>query len=103
MIGDALVFDSVNHIFNFDAANARGSAGDMFSQHLFAFHNVLTPPGEPLLSAEEFLRTWSPEEIREMVYEQSNTDMARRHAAAAHGPVPRRAVAVAGVRRLAAT
>lgn len=76
MIGDALVFDAVNHVFNFDAANARGSAGDMFSQHLFAFHNVLTPPGERLLTAEEFLRTWSPAEIREMVYEHSSTDMA---------------------------
>lgn len=76
MIGDALVFDSVNHVFNFDPSNTRGSAGDMFNQHLFAFHNVLTPPDEPLMSAEEFLRTWSPNEIHEMVYEQSDTDMA---------------------------
>jgi uncharacterized protein len=76
MIGDALVFDAVNHVFNFDPENARGGAADMFSQHLFAFHNVLTPPGEPLLSSDEFLKTWSPAEIREMVYEHSSTDMA---------------------------
>ena len=38
MIGDAFVFDGVAHIFNFDEDNAYGSAGQMFSNHLYAFH-----------------------------------------------------------------
>ena len=75
MIGDALVFDGVAHPFNFEADNARGPAGQMFSNHLYAFHNVLTPPGQPLMSAEEFLHKWTVEEIHEMVYGNSDTDM----------------------------
>jgi uncharacterized protein len=43
MIGDAFVFDGVAHPFNFEADNARGRAGQMFSNHLYAFHNALTP------------------------------------------------------------
>ena len=75
MIGDALVFDGVAHPFNFEADNARGPAGTMFSNHLYAFHTVLTPEGLPLMSAEEFLHKWSVEEIHEMVYANSDTDM----------------------------
>jgi uncharacterized protein len=44
---DVLVFDCVAHPFNFDASNAIGNAGELFRQHLFAFHNVLTPEDEP--------------------------------------------------------
>jgi hypothetical protein len=75
MIGDAFVFDGVAHPFNFEADNARGPAGQMFSNHLYAFHTVLTPQGQPLMSAEEFLHKWSVEEIHEMVYGNSDTDM----------------------------
>lgn len=75
MIGDALVFDCVAHVFNFDKANSLGSGGDMFNNHLYAFHQVLTPANEKHLSAEEFLREWSVEEIDRMVYEESDTDM----------------------------
>ncbi|MPZ90550.1 MAG: amidohydrolase family protein [Actinobacteria bacterium] len=75
MIGDAFVFDCVAHVFNFEAKNALGSAGEMFSNHLYAFHQALTPEGETVLSPEEYLRQWTPEEIHEMVYEGSDTDM----------------------------
>src|SRR5680860_657820 len=75
MIGDALVFDGVAHPFNFEPDNAYGWAGEMFSNHLYAFHATLTPEGEPVMSAEEFLHKWSIDEIREMVYERSQTDM----------------------------
>ncbi|TCJ15071.1 amidohydrolase [Rubrobacter taiwanensis] len=73
--GDVLVFDGVAHPFNFDSSNYLGSAGEMFANHLYAFHTVLTPEDEPKLSAEEFLREWRPEEISEMVYRESETDM----------------------------
>ena len=43
---DVLVFDCVAHPFNFDASNVLGNAGELFRQHLFAFHNVLTPEAE---------------------------------------------------------
>ena len=46
----------------------------MFINHLYAFHNVLTPEGQPLLPPEEFLRQWTVDDIDEMVYEHS-TDM----------------------------
>jgi predicted TIM-barrel fold metal-dependent hydrolase len=76
MIGDAFVFDGVNHVFNFEPDNAFGNAGAMFNNHLYAFHATLTPPGEEVLPPEQFLRKWSPQEIHEMVYSQSGTDMA---------------------------
>lgn len=75
MIGDAFVFDCVAHPFNFEPSNAYGAAGQMFSNHLYAFHKALTPPGERVMSADEFLKRWDIEEIREMVYSKSSTDM----------------------------
>src|SRR5690348_18442365 len=75
MIDDAFVFDCVAHVFNFEAKNAFGSAGEMFSNHLYAFHNALTPEDQPKLPPEEFLRQWTPSDIRKMVYEESDTDM----------------------------
>jgi uncharacterized protein len=76
MIGnDAIVFDGVAHVFNFDKKNALGPAGEMFINHLYAFHNVLTPEGQPLMAADEFLRQWTVDDIDEMVYRHSSTDM----------------------------
>ncbi|MCA1728726.1 MAG: amidohydrolase family protein, partial [Actinobacteria bacterium] len=75
MKDDVLVFDCVAHPFNFDPSNAIGNAGELFRQHLFAFHNVLTPENEPKLSSDEFLKEWSTAEIARMVFEESDTDM----------------------------
>jgi predicted TIM-barrel fold metal-dependent hydrolase len=75
MIGDAIVFDGVAHVFNFQQKNAFGPPGEMFSNHLYAFHAALTPDGETVLPPEEFLRQWTLDEIDEMVYRQSATDM----------------------------
>src|SRR5215203_3978544 len=72
---DVLVFDCVAHPFNFDPSNALGQAGELFNNHLYAFHQVLTPENEPKLSADEFLKEWSTEEIARMVFEESETDM----------------------------
>ena len=72
---DVLVFDGVAHPFNFDPQNALGKPGAMFNQHLYAFHQVLTPASEPKLSAEQFLRKWEPNQISRMVFEESDTDM----------------------------
>src|SRR6266508_3751126 len=70
-----LVCDGVAHVFNFEKKNAFGQAGEMFNNHLYAFHAALTPEGQPVLQAEEFLRQWTIDEIDQMVYEGSDTDM----------------------------
>jgi predicted TIM-barrel fold metal-dependent hydrolase len=76
MIGDdAVVFDGVAHVFNFDPKNAFGRAGELFNNHLFGFHQALTPEAEPKLAAEEFMRQWTVDEIDRMVYQESATDM----------------------------
>lgn len=75
MIGDAFVFDCVAHVFNFDKKNAFGSGGEAFIDHLHGFHSVLTPDGQRVLSPEEYMRQWTPEEIHRMVYDESDTDM----------------------------
>jgi predicted TIM-barrel fold metal-dependent hydrolase len=75
VIGDAFVFDGVAHVFNFDKKNALGPPGEMFNNHLYAFHAALTPEGQTVLPAEEFLRQWTVDEIDELVYRQSPTDM----------------------------
>jgi uncharacterized protein len=72
---DAIVFDGVAHVFNFEKKNALGPAGEMFINHLYAFHATLTPEGQPVMPAEEFLRQWTVDDINEMVYEKSSTDM----------------------------
>ncbi|MDQ3659590.1 MAG: amidohydrolase family protein [Actinomycetota bacterium] len=75
MIDGAFVFDSVAHAFNFDKKNAFGTGGEMFINHLYGFHAALTPEGQTVLPAEEFMRQWTVEEIDRMVYEESDTDM----------------------------
>ena len=75
MIGDAFVFDGVAHVFNFEKKNALGPPGEMFNNHLYAFHATLTPDGQTVLPPEEFLRQWTVDEIDDMVYRQSGTDM----------------------------
>jgi hypothetical protein len=72
---DAIVFDGVAHVFNFEKKNALGPAGEMFINHLYAFHATLTPEGQPVMPADEFLRQWTVDDIDEMVYRQSSTDM----------------------------
>ena len=68
----AFVFDCVCHIFNFDPANAIGPPGQMFDEHLYAFHQLLTKEGERILGREEFMKEWSVDEIYEMVIEGSD-------------------------------
>ncbi|GIU92392.1 MAG: amidohydrolase [Acidimicrobiia bacterium] len=75
MIGGAFVFDCVCHCFNFDLKNAYGPPGELFIHHLYAFHSLLTKEGERILTAEEFMREWSIDEIYRMVIEESDTDM----------------------------
>src|SRR3954462_9914940 len=72
---DAFVFDCVCHIFNFDPANALGAPGQMFDEHLYAFHQLLTKEGERILNRDEFMKEWSVDEIYYMVIEGSDTDM----------------------------
>jgi len=72
---DAIVFDGVAHVLNFEKKNALGKAGEMFDQHLYAFHAALTPAGQRVLPPEEFLRQWTIDEIHDMVYQESRTDM----------------------------
>ena len=69
------MFDCVCHIFNFDPSNAIGPPGQLFDEHLYAFHQLLTREGEEILSREQFMKEWSVDEIYEMVIEGSDTDM----------------------------
>src|SRR6201995_5564277 len=75
MIDDAFVFDCVCHIFNFDPKNALGPPGQMFDEHLYAFHQLLTKEGEQVLGREDFMKEWSVDEIYEMFIEGSDPDM----------------------------
>ncbi len=75
MLDDAFVFDCVCHAFNFDMKNAIGKPGEMFINHLYAFHQVLTPAGERVLKPDEFLRDWGIDEIARMVFAETGTDM----------------------------
>jgi predicted TIM-barrel fold metal-dependent hydrolase len=72
---DVFVFDGVAHVFNFESKNAFGSPGEMFANHLYAFHQVLTPENETHLGDDEFLRQWTIDDIRKMVFDESPTDM----------------------------
>ena len=95
---DAFVFDCVCHIFNFDPANALGPPGQLFDEHLYAFHQLLTKRGRD---------GPRPRGVHEGVERRrdlrdGHRGLRHRHdrgaAAAAHGPVPRRPQAVGEVR-----
>lgn len=71
----AFVFDGVCHIFNMNMDNAYGGPGELFINHLYAFHMLLTREGEPILSQEAFCKEWGVEEVYEMIIGDSDTDM----------------------------
>jgi predicted TIM-barrel fold metal-dependent hydrolase len=75
MIGDAFVFDAVTHLYNMDASNVKNSGGELFNNHLYGFHAALTPPGEKVLSQDEFLLNWDIDRIANVVFSESDTDM----------------------------
>ena len=73
MLDDCFVLDCVVHPFNFDRSNFLSPSAEMFANHLYAFHQVLTPAGQRLLQPEEFLRDWAPAEVAEMALAESRT------------------------------
>jgi hypothetical protein len=75
MIGDALVFDAVTHLYNMDSTNVKNSGGELFNNHLYGFHAALTPPGERVLTREEFLVKWDIDTIADIVFTGSDTDI----------------------------
>ena len=75
MIGDALVFDAVTHLYNMDSTNVKNSGGELFNNHLYGFHAALTPPGERVLTREEFLVKWDIDTIADIVFTESDTDI----------------------------
>ena len=76
MIGDAFVFDGVAHPFNFTPKNAYGSPGQMFANHLYAFHAALTPDDRDRPDRRRVPQgVDAVDDIRQMVYDESDTDM----------------------------
>ena len=74
MIEDAYVFDGVAHPFNFSEDNIYGPAGQMFSQHLFAFNQALTPEESTPWTAEQWNRDWPVDEIASII-DESDVDL----------------------------
>jgi uncharacterized protein len=75
MLDDCFVLDCVVHPFNFDRSNFLSPSAEMFANHLYAFHQVLTPAGQRQLEPQEFLRDWPVAEVAEMALAESQTDM----------------------------
>jgi hypothetical protein len=50
------VFDSVTHLYDTSGENVETEGGEQFRQHLFGFHQYLTPEDDRILGAEELLR-----------------------------------------------
>jgi len=74
MIQDAFVFDGVAHPFNFSEENIYGKAGQMFSDHLFAFNQALTPEGSTTWTAEQWYRDWPVDEVASLI-DESDVDL----------------------------
>jgi predicted TIM-barrel fold metal-dependent hydrolase len=75
MIDDVFVFDSVAHVLNMDPGNSYGPPGISAAQSLYKFHAGLTPADRTVLTPEQFLRRWTPEDVHTMVFAESQTDM----------------------------
>lgn len=76
MLGDdTLVFDSVTHLYDMSDGNVKTEGGDMFRNHLFGFHQYLTPDDDRILGEEEFLREWDAESVADVVFRESDVDL----------------------------
>ena len=98
MIGDAFVFDGVAHPFNFTPKNAFGQAGRDVRQP-----PLRLPPGADPGHRAEALGRGVPQGLDARRHPRDGLRRlrhrhARRDAAAAHRPVPRRPLAVGGLR-----
>ena len=71
---DVLVFDCVPTVQLRTLRTSSETPASCFRQHLFAFHNVLTPRPSPA-PAEESSRSGGTLEISRMVFDESDTDM----------------------------
>ena len=69
------VFDSVMHLYDMGDENVKTDGRDMFRNHLFGFHQYLTPNEDRLLDEDEFLREWDGETVADVVFAESDVDL----------------------------
>lgn len=73
--GDIPVFDSVTHLYDMSDENVKTDGGEMFRNHLFGFHQYLTPDEDRILGEDEFLREWDAETVADVVFAESDVDL----------------------------
>ncbi len=77
MIGDALVFDGVAHPFNFEADNAYGPAGQMFSNMFYLnraceIQESVLSMGVPLKPVDETVARRVTEQYDQMAFDDGD-------------------------------
>ncbi len=83
MIQDILVADGVIHGYNWTPDNYSIPQTATFANAGAGFHQLLTKPGPGRLTAAEFLRDWSVEELEEILFLESPVDFVSYH----HTPI----------------
>lgn len=84
MRGDTLVVDGVVHAYNWTEENAANPLGVGFSQAGYGLHYLMSPRDEHLLSAEEFISDWSDETVEQVVFGETDVDIAVYHSTPLH-------------------
>ncbi|WP_394729370.1 amidohydrolase family protein [Altererythrobacter sp. GH1-8] len=70
--------DGVCHPYNFHPDNLVGRFGPAFADVLFGYHPNVNPPGVAM-NREEWSRDWQPEEFMDVMFLESELDMACMH------------------------
>jgi uncharacterized protein len=79
MIGDVLVVDATVHCYNWDKDNEVIPEAAITTAAATDFHKFLSRDDASRLTAEEYLRNWSPEDIEEAIFIESGVDLAAYH------------------------
>lgn len=79
-----LVVDGVVHAYNWSESNWRIPLASTFSHGAYGFHYMLNKPDQYLLSAGEFVRDWSDEELEQVVFGESEVDVVAYHSTPLH-------------------
>jgi len=80
MIDDTFVIDAVVHPYNWATENAVGDYAVEFTRANHAFHEILTPDPAFRLTASEFIREWTIEELADALFVEGGVDYALCHA-----------------------
>lgn len=79
MIDGIPVIDAIAHAYNFEQSNWANKSGEWIALAAYGGASTASRPGTPFPSQEMYLRDWSIEETANVMFLESDTDIAVHH------------------------